>query len=410
MQEIYLPDLVGGGYRDFWHFTGRYRVVKGGRASKKSKTAALNFIWRLVNMPETNLLVVRRTYRSLRNSCYAELCWAVQRLGLGAVWQCREEPLEMTYLPTGQKIFFRGLDDPQKITSIAAQQGQVCFLWLEEAFEVSREEDFAILDESIRGSAPFKQLTLTFNPWNERHWLKRRFFDAPASPDILAKTVDYRCNEFLDAADLRLFTNMARQNPRRYRVAGLGEWGVSEGLIFENWREADFDLAELRRQPHLRSIFGLDFGYVNDETALFCALADLTARRLWVFDEIYQRGLSNEQIFAEIQRRGYAKERICADSAEPKSIDRLRDLGLDRIKAARKGPDSIRHGIDFLQGFKIVAAPRCRNFLAEISAYCWQEDKSGRRLNVPVDCHNHLMDAMRYAAEDLARGSAFSFE
>ena len=120
--------------------------------------------------------------------------------------------------------------------------------------------------------------------------------------------------------------------------------------------------------------------------------------------------MSNEQIFAEIQRRGYAKERICADSAEPKSIDRLRDLGLDRIKAARKGPDSIRHGIDFLQGFKIVAAPRCRNFLAEISAYCWQEDKSGRRLNVPVDCHNHLMDAMRYAAEDLARGSAFSFE
>ena len=155
MQEIYLPELVGGGYGDFWHFKGRYRVVKGSRASKKSKTAALNFIWRLVQLPETNLLVVRKTYRSLRDSCYAELCWAIKRLGLAAAWQCREEPLELTYLPTGQKIFFRGLDDPQKITSIVARVGSLCFLWLEEAFEVNREEDFAILDESIRGEAPF---------------------------------------------------------------------------------------------------------------------------------------------------------------------------------------------------------------------------------------------------------------
>lgn len=409
MQEIYLPDVVGAGYREFWHFAGRYRVVKGSRASKKSKTTALNLIWRLLRLPQTNLLVVRKTYRSLRDSCYAELCWAVQRLGVAAAWQCREEPLEMTYLPTGQKIFFRGLDDPQKITSIVARTGQLCFLWLEEAFEVSREEDFAILDESIRGSAPFKQLTLTFNPWNENHWLKRRFFDCAPDSDILAMTVDYRCNEFLDEADRRVFETMARCNPRRYRVAGLGEWGVAEGLVYENWREADFDIAELQARPGVRSVFGLDFGYVNDETALFCGLADVAARRIYVFDEIYRRGLSNEQIFAEVQRRGYAKERICADSAEPKSIDRLRELGLSRIRPARKGPDSIRHGIDFLQGFEIVIAPHCRNFLAEISAYCWQEDKQGRRLNVPSDSHNHLMDAMRYAVEDLLVQDVFSF-
>lgn len=409
VQEIYLPDLVGGGYRDFWHFTGRYRVVKGSRASKKSKTTALNLIWRLLRLPQTNLLVVRKTYRSLRDSCYAELCWAIRRLGVEAAWQRREEPLELTYLPTGQKIFFRGLDDPQKITSIAARQGQLCFLWLEEAYEVSREEDFAILDESIRGEAPFKQLTLTFNPWNENHWLKRRFFDCPASPDILAKTVDYRCNEFLDEADRRVFANMAIQNPRRYRVAGLGEWGVAEGLVYENWREADFDWREAAAGAQARSIFGLDFGYVNDETALFCGLVDLTARRIWVFDEIYRRGLSNEQLYAEIVAKGYAKERICADSAEPKSIDRLRELGLSRIKPARKGADSVRHGIDFLQGFEILVSPRCPNFLAEISAYSWQTDKNGRLLNVPEDGHNHLMDAMRYAAEDLLRGASFSF-
>lgn len=409
MKEIYLPELVGGGYGEFWRFTGRYRVVKGSRASKKSKTCALNFIWRLLRLPETNLLVVRKTYRSLRDSCYAELCWAIRRLGVEAAWHFKEEPLELTYLPTGQKIFFRGLDDPQKITSIAARQGQLCFLWLEEAYEVNREEDFDILDESIRGEAPFKQLTLTFNPWNERHWLKRRFFDCPPSPELLAMTVDYRCNEFLDAADLRVFENMAAQNPRRYRVAGLGEWGVSEGLVYENWREADFDCRELAARPGVKPVFGLDFGYVNDETALFCGLADLAARRLYVFDEIYQKGLSNEQIFAEISRRGYAKERICADSAEPKSIDRLRELGLNRIRPARKGPDSIRHGIDFLQGFEIVAAPGCRNFLAELAAYSWQRDKEGRMLNIPQDCDNHLMDAMRYAMEDLLAGETYSF-
>lgn len=409
MREIYLPEIVGGGYGEFWRFQGRYRVVKGSRASKKSKTAALNFIWRLTRLPDTNLLVVRKTYRSLRDSCYAELCWAIERLGLAAAWQRREEPLELTYLPTGQKIFFRGLDDPQKITSIVARQGQLCFLWLEEAYEVSREEDFAILDESIRGSAPFKQLTLTFNPWSERHWLKRRFFDCPPSPDILAMTVDYRCNEFLDAADRQVFAEMARQNPRRYRVAGLGEWGRAEGQVFENWRQAEFDWRELAAEPEMRPVFGLDFGYVNDETALFCGLADLAGRRLFVFDEIYRRGLSNEQIFAEISRRGYAKEVIRADSAEPKSIDRLRELGLRRVQPARKGPDSVRHGIDFLQGFEIVVSPDCPNFLAEISEYGWQRDREGNLTNVPQDVNNHLMDAMRYAMEELLRGETFSF-
>ena len=122
-KRIYLPELVGAGYRDFWNFRGRYRVVKGSRASKKSKTTALNLIWRLLRLPEANLLVVRKTYRSLRESCFAELLWAAERLGVAAAWQTREDPLELTYLPTGQKIFFRGLDDPQKLASMVARRG-----------------------------------------------------------------------------------------------------------------------------------------------------------------------------------------------------------------------------------------------------------------------------------------------
>lgn len=414
MQEIYLPKIVGAGYRDFWNFTGRYRVVKGSRASKKSKTTALNLMWRLLRLPAANLLVVRKTYRSLRESCFAELLWAAKVLGAADCWRAREEPLELYCPATGQRVFFRGLDDPQKLTSMVAREGFLCFLWVEEAYEITREADFDLLDESIRGELPeggglFKQATLTFNPWSERHWLKRRFFDCGPDPDILAKTVDWRCNEFLDEADRRLFLRMAREQPRRYQVAGLGQWGVAEGLVYENWREEDFDWREVAAGEGIRSVFGLDFGYVNDETALFCGLADMERRRLHVFDELYRRGLSNEQIYEEICRMGYAKELIRADAAEPKSIDRLRELGLRRIVPARKGPDSVLHGIDFLQDFEIIVHPGCRNFLAEIAGYAWREGKDGQWLNVPVDERNHLMDAMRYGMEGLMIGEAFSF-
>lgn len=412
VREIYLPKLVGAGYREFWHYQGRYRVVKGSRASKKSKTTALNLIWRILTMPGANALVVRRTYRSLKNSCYAELKWAIRQFGVTAAWRFREEPLELTYAPTGQKIYFRGLDDPQKLTSIVAEQGALCFVWLEEAFEISREEDFAMLDESVRGAAPpglFKQLTLTFNPWNEQHWLKRRFFDAPPDPDVLAMTVDWHCNEFLDAADRRMFERMAEREPARYRVAGLGEWGVTGGLVYERWQECEFDPREIAAKPGVKSVFGLDFGYVNDETALFCGLADMDARRLYVFDEIYQKGLSNEQIAAAVTRRGYAKEKIRADAAEPKSIDRLRELGLYRLRAARKGPGSVMAGIDYLRDFDIMVRPCCRNFLREIGSYCWERDREGRYLNYPKDENNHLMDAMRYAVSEMLTGDVYSF-
>lgn len=408
-----LPEIVGRGYGTFWNFKGRYRVCKGSRASKKSKTTALNQIGRIMEYPEANLLVVRKTYRTLKDSCFAELKWAIHRLGVDAWWAVKESPLEMTYLPTGQKIYFRGLDDPLKVTSITVDVGQLCFLWLEEAYEVTREEDFDMLDESIRGeSAPglFKQITITFNPWNEHHWLKKRFFDAPPDPDILAMTTNYTCNEWLDDADKRLFERMRQNNPRRYRVAGLGDWGIVDGLIYENWEEREFDIDEIRRKPGVHSVFGLDFGYTNDPTALFCGLLDRENRTLYVFDEMYEKGMSNERIARKIVEMGYSKERITADSAEPKSIDRLRELGLYHIRAARKGKDSISNGIDFLQDYHIVVHPRCVNFLTEISNYTWDTDKLGNKVGKPIDDFNHLMDAMRYGCEGEMRGATFSFD
>ncbi|MBQ9737937.1 MAG: PBSX family phage terminase large subunit [Alphaproteobacteria bacterium] len=408
----YLPDLVGKGYRDFWRFKGRYRVCKGSRASKKSKTTGLYYITKLIQHPEANLLVIRKTERTLKDSCYKELKWAMQRLGVEHLWKCNTNPLEMTYIPTGQKILFRGLDDPLKVTSITVDVGHLCWCWIEEAYEITKEEDFNMLDESIRGQISeslWKQVTLTFNPWTDKHWIKKRFFDVE-SPEILAKTTNYMCNEWLDEADLKMFEEMRINRPKRYRVAGLGEWGIVEGLVYENWEEKDFNIQAVSNRPGVKSAFGLDFGYTNDPSALFCGLIDTEAKEIYVFDEMYQKAMSNEMIYDEILKMGFAKEKITADSAEPKSIDRLYDLGLSRIRKARKGKDSILNGIDYIQDFKIIIHPRCVNFITEISNYTWDEDKFGTKINKPIDDFNHLMDAMRYALEDFSRGSLIGFD
>ena len=412
-KRVWLPDVVGKGYGSYWRFKGRYRVCKGSRASKKSTTTALNLITRMMEYPESNLLVVRKIGRTIHDSCFNQLLWAIHRLGVDAYWTSKETPLEITYKPTGQKIFFRGLDDPLKVTSIAVEHGFLCWIWIEEAYEIMNEDDFDMLDESIRGEVPeglFKQITLTFNPWNQKHWIKRRFFDT-ADPDVMALTTNYTCNEWLDDADRKLFEQMKKNNPRRYQVAGLGNWGIAEGLIYENWKEEAFDIDAIRRLDSVKAIFGLDFGYTNDPSALFCGLIDAKAKTLWVFDEMYEKGMSNERIYQRITNMGYGKEKIRADSAEPKSIDRLRELGLVNIKAARKGKDSVNNGIDYLQDFHLVIHPRCVNFLTEIGNYSWDKDnKTGKVLNKPIDDFNHLMDAMRYGAEDYIKGEVFSFD
>ena len=401
--KVHLPDVVGKGYGSFWRFKGRYRVCKGSRASKKSKTTALWFIVNMMKYPQANALVIRKTFRTLKDSCFTELKWAVHRLKVDAWWEFKESPLEATYKPTGQKIYFRGLDDPLKVTSITVDVGVLCWAWLEEAYEVMKEDDFNILDESIRGGVPegsglFKQWTITFNPWNEHHWLKKRFFDNP-DDETLALTTNYMCNEWLDAADIKVFEDMKKRNPRRYAVAGLGGWGIVDGLVYENWKEQAFDLDDIK---NAQNAFGLDFGYSVDATAFVVAYIDIEEQKIYIYDELYQTKMSNRMIFEEIQKMGYSKERIIADSAEPKSIDELKGLGLRRIEAAKKGKDSISNGIQFIQNFEIIIHPRCTNFITEISNYTWDKDKFGNQVNKPIDDFNHCLDALRYGCERYA--------
>jgi phage terminase large subunit len=402
-KSIKLPKIVGKGYKSYWNFRGRYDVCKGSRASKKSKTTALRIIYNMMKYDKSNTLVVRKTYRTLKDSCFTDLKWATKRLEVENLWEFKYSPLEATYLRTGQKILFRGLDDPLKVTSITVEYGYLCWAWLEESYEITSEKDFDTLDESIRGELPphlWKQWMITFNPWNEHHWLKKRFFDVENDPDILAITTNYKCNEWLDDADLRLFENMKKNNPRRYQVAGLGNWGIVEGLVYENWKEEEFTLDQV---IDCESVNGIDFGYTNDPAAVFIGFIDTEHKKLYVWDEIYKKGLSNKRLYEEIESSHYQKKSFTADCAEPKSIDELRGYGL-RVEKSQKGKDSITHGIQYIQDFEIIIHPRCVNFITEIGNYTWDEDRLGNKINRPIDDFNHLMDSMRYAVEKYAFG------
>lgn len=417
MPQINLPEIIGKGYASFWHFKGRYRLVKGGRGSKKSCTAALWFIYNMMKMPLANTVVVRRYFNTHRDSTYAQLKWAINRLGVAGAWKCTINPLEMTYLPTGQKILFRGFDDPQSITSITVETGHLCWVWIEEAFQITNEEEFNKLDLSIRGKLPdgyFKQITFTFNPWSENIWLKKRFFDAKPHKNIFTLTTNYMCNEFLDQADIDVFEDMKLNNPRRYSIEGLGEWGIAEGLVYNNFKVEDFDVNVIANMTSRRGhfiytdLYGLDWGFSNHPTGVVGLYANEEHKKLYVFGEIYKKGMTNIQIADAIKDKGWAGNLIIADSAEPKSIEEVRIAGVPRIRPAKKGPDSVRAGILKLQDYQIIIHPSCYNFTIEINNYVWDVDKDGKVLNDPIDDYNHLMDAMRYAAEKLGQEN-FSF-
>lgn len=411
--RVSISKLIGQGYNAAWHTKKFYKVIKGSRGSKKSVTTQLELIYKMMKNPWMNVLRMRRFGNTLRDSVYVGLKSATNRLGVAHLWKFTVSPMERTYLPTGQKILFRGFDDALKLTSIQLEKGHITHLWLEEAYELESKDKLDTVVEGMRGELDdpnaYRQVILTFNPWSEKSWLKSEFFDKE-DDDIFTLTTTYKINEFLDKQTIKRYEKLYETNPRRAKIVCDGEWGIAEGLVFEeNWRVEVVDKSVVDEKG-AHEIFGLDYGYTNDPTALFVGVINLEKRKLYVMDEMYEKKLSNEQIAENIKIKGYQNKRIVADSAEPKSNNRLRTLGIRSLIGARKGKDSVRNGIDFLQGFEIIIDPRCRNFIKEISNYAWDEDKYGNKVNVPIDDFNHLMDAMRYACEPYIQIDLFSFD
>lgn len=403
-----LYEITGKGYNRYWHSKNFYRVVKGSRGSKKSKTTALNFVIRLLQYPWSNLLVVRRYSNTNKQSTYTDFKWACNKLNVSHLFKFNESLPEITVRKTGQKILFRGLDDELKITSITVDVGILCWVWFEEAYQIESEDKFSTVVESIRGTHDsedfFKQITVTFNPWNERHWLKRVFFDEDTKrSDTFSTTTTYKCNEWLDEVDIKRYEDLYITNPRRARIVCDGDWGVAEGLVYDNVIVEDFNVKELLRSCKLA--VGLDFGFTHDPTALIVFL--IGDRDVYIFDEAYEKGLSTKDIAELIKEKGYANSVIIGDSAESRLISELKnEHNIKRLRKSRKGRDSINAGISKLQGYTIHVLPKCENTINELFSYSYQQDKDGRWLNKPKDEDNHLMDALRYGMQVLESSKA----
>ncbi|WP_049401172.1 PBSX family phage terminase large subunit [Staphylococcus epidermidis] len=401
--KVSIAQTIGGGYNEFWYNKDFYRVVKGSRGSKKSKTTALNFIYRLMMYDWANLLVVRRFSNTNKQSTYTDLRWATNRLGVKHLFKFNDSLPEITYKPTGQKILFRGLDDPLKITSITVENGILCWAWFEEAYQIETFDKFSTVVESIRGSVDdpefFKQITITFNPWSKRHWLKPTFFDEDTKlNNTFSYTTTFRVNEWLDDVDIGRYEDLYRTNPRRARIVCDGDWGVAEGLVFENFEVKEFDWVKKLKDKQVVA-HGSDFGFTQDPTTLVSTIVDTQNKELWIYNEHYQRGMLTDEIYQMYIDKGLKNAEIIADSAEKRLITEIKRKGISNIKPSVKGQGSIMQGVQFIQGFKIYVHPSCEHTIEELNTYTFDQDKDGNWLNKPIDENNHILDALRYSLE-----------
>lgn len=448
MTKKRLSELFNMAYLPYWNSKHLYRALKGSKGSGKSKVVALWHIWMMSMYPSANTLVIKKTYSSMKDSVFQELLWAIDTLGKSDEWTSSKSPLELrrkfidpvTKKESEQKILFKGMDKALKLASINVHPGHLCWVWFEEAADLLNEEEFDRLMMSIRGQLPpesglWISCTLSFNPWSEHLWLKKRFFDAPRD-DTFTLTTTYKDNRFLSAVDISRYEDLYVRNPRAARVICDGDWGIAEGLIFNNWEELDFDIDKLKEEnPRLKFSYGMDFGFTAPSAFEACAF-DFEKEILYVFDEMYQEKMLNNHIAKRLTEMGYAFETIVADCAEPKSIYELQqgyteyemdDDGalivdskgipsstryvVPNIIQAMKGNDSVRNGLRALQMFKIYIHPRCKGLLLEARNYCYKQDKDGAYMDEPVDDFNHAWDAVRYARERFfAKGRGKIFE
>lgn len=402
-KKLSITKTIGSGYNEFWHNKNFYRVVKGSRGSKKSKTTAINFIYRIMQYSWANLLVIRRYSNTNKQSTYTDLKWATNQLGVAHLFRFNESLPEITYKPTGQKILFRGLDDPLKITSITVDTGILCWAWFEEAYQIETFDKFSTVVESIRGSVDdpefFKQITITFNPWSERHWLKPTFFDEDTKlNNTFSYTTTFRVNEWLDDVDIGRYEDLYRTNHRRARIVCDGDWGVAEGLVFENFEVKEFDWVKKLKDKQVVA-HGSDFGFTQDPTTLVSTIVDTQNKELWIYDEYYQRGMLTDEIYQMYIDKGLKNAEIIADSAEKRLITEIKRKGISNIKPSVKGQGSIMQGVQFIQGFKIYVHPSCEHTIEELNTYTFDQDKDGNWLNKPIDENNHILDALRYSLE-----------
>lgn len=369
-------------------YSARWEIYMGSAGSGKSYHIAEKLIIRCCR-EQIKILVCRRYATTLRNSCYALFKEILSKWQLLPYVKLKETDMSITF-PNGSQIIMVGLDTEEKLLSLA----NISTVWVEEAFEVEKPK-IEQLNLRMRGTARNQQIILSFNPINKAHWLYEFVNNPPASFVFHHST--YKDNPFLSAEYVAALDEMAIRNPQKYRIYGLGEWGVdSEGLVFQNWKVEHFNHEEIQGQL----MVGLDFGFIHDISAIVGALLCEEQGRIYIFKEYGATGKTNRDLAEIITEMGFSKSVIIADCAEPKSIAEIKANGINKIKACSKGKDSIIHGIQKLQNYQIIIHPSCAGVIEEFENYTYEKDKySGAYINKPIDAYNHYIDALRYSLQ-----------
>lgn len=393
--------VINDAYLPYLGATQRIQIFYGGSSSGKSVFLAQRDIIDLLKGGR-NFLVCRQVGRTLRGSVVMEARKIISEWGLGDVMSINKTDGTIT-CSNGYQIVFSGLDDVEKLKSVVPEKGVFTDIRIEEATETNRETIKQLLKRQ-RGGDPSikKRMTLLFNPILKLHWIYQDYF-APLGwqdeqteyqdDDLLILKSWYIHNKFLTPDDIKGLQD--ETDGYYYEVYTLGNWGVLGDVIFTNWRIED--LSDKKAQfTNTRN--GLDFGFSSDPAALVSSHFDKMRKRIYIFDEFYERGLTNDLLAEEVTKRIGLSNVIC-DSSEPKSITELKRYNVRAI-GARKGKDSVLHGVQWLQQNEIIIDKSCVNTQNEFQLYQWKKDKNGNSLRQPVDKNNHIIDALRYAFED----------
>lgn len=381
----------------------RYIVMKGSAGSGKSVDTAQNYILRLMNDKGRNLVAMRKSDITNRDSTFAELTGAIYRMfgdKAERYWKINTSPLQLTFRRNGNKIIFRGMNDDkqrEKLKSITFQRGKLTDVWLEEATEFT-QADLEIIDDRLRGELPpglFYQIRMTFNPVNKSHWIKKVFFDLP-DPNVLTHHSTYLMNRFIDDAYRARMERRKLVDPEGYMIYGLGEWGEIGGLILHNWEVADIS-QNLNDYDDIA--IGHDFGFNHADAMLLLGYKD---GNVYVLDEIYVHEMDTAEIIQQAIKHAMPTNRIMwCDSAEPDRILQWNRAGFRALPVDKGGTKgSVKAQIDWLKQRKILVHPHCINTIKEMQQWKWKKDeKTGEYFDEPVPVMDDAMAALRYGVE-----------
>lgn len=382
----------------------RYIVMCGSAGSGKSVDTAQNYILRLMHDKGRNLVCIRKSDITNRDSTFAELTGAIYRMfgdKAERYWQINMSPLKLTCKANGNQIIFRGMNDDkqrEKLKSITFQRGKLTDVWCEEATELT-QADLEIIDDRLRGELPpgqFYQIRMTFNPVNKNHWIKKVFFDIP-DDNVLTHHSTYLMNRFIDDAYKARMERRKLVDPEGYQIYGLGEWGEIGGLILHNWETKE---VSQNLNDYDDIAIGQDFGFNHANAILLLGIKD---DNIYIIDEIYLFEKDTSEIIQEATKHAIPKNRqMWCDSAEPDRIKMWQKGGFNRARGVDKGGSSgsVKAQIDWLKQRTIYVHPHCVNTIKEMQQWKWKKDeRSGEYLDEPVPFQDDAMAALRYGVE-----------